>query len=111
MLIVGFHPKHKIVIESLSGASNRQFLEESLAKNAGRAIRLKMEVRDDVPEAAALPTTPAVTLSVAAPAAAAPALAVESSDPLERFRNDPLIRQALDIFDAEIISIQPAPAK
>ena len=114
VLIVGFHPKHKIVIESLSGASNRQFLEESLAKNIGRQIRLKMEVRDDVPEATT--PAPAAILTPANPApavrpAGASAPAVETSDALERFRNDPLIRQALEIFDAEIISAQPAPAK
>ena len=112
VLIVGFHPKHKIVIESLSGASNRQFLEESLAKNAGWPVRLKLEVRDDVPEAtllasaASVPTAP----TVVPPDKNPPAIA-ESTDPLDRFRNDPLIRQALDIFDAEIVSFHPAPAK
>ena len=112
VLVVGFHPKHRIVIESLSGASNRQFLEESLAKNAGRPVRLKLEVRDDVPEAtllasaASVPTAP----TVVPPDKNPPAIA-ESTDPLDRFRNDPLIRQALDIFDAEIVSFHPAPAK
>ena len=111
VLIIGFHPKHRIVIESLSGASNRQFLEESLAKNAGRPIRLKLEVRDDVPESTTLaPATPAATaVVVASPEKNPPA--AEATDPLDRFRNDPLIRKALDIFDAEIISFHPAPAK
>ena len=98
MLTVGFNPKHRIVIESLSTGSNRQFLEDSLARNAGRPVRLKMEMRDDVPE------------SPAADSSAGPST-TESADPLERFRNDPLIRQALDIFEAEIVSAQPAPAK
>ena len=112
VLVVGFHPKHRIVIESLSGASNRQFLEESLAKNAGRPIRLKMEVRDDVPESTMLaPAEPApVAALIAPPENKAPA-ASATTDPLDRFRNDPLIRQALDIFDAEIVSFHPAPAK
>ncbi len=60
VLVVGFHPKHRIVIESLSTGSNRQFLEESLARNAGRPIRLKMEIREDVPESAAPAPAPAV---------------------------------------------------
>jgi DNA polymerase-3 subunit gamma/tau len=110
LLIVGFNPKHQIVIESLSSGSNRQFLEESLAKNAGRPIRLKMEVRADVPEADLPAMKPAASFAAAAAPGGAPA-AVDSSDPLERFRNDPLIRQALEIFDAEIVSLQPAPAK
>ena len=111
VLIVGFHPKHRIVIESLSTGSNRQFLEESLARNAGRPIRLKMEIRDDVPESTTQPPAPAFASTPAGPAGPAATAAVESSDPLERFRNDPLIRQALDIFEAEIVSFQPAPAK
>ncbi len=111
VLIVGFHPKHRIVIESLSGASNRQFLEDSLARNAGRPIRLKLEVRDDVPETTTLaPAAPVATAAAVAPQLENPP-AAEATDPLERFRNDPLIRQALDIFDAEIVSFHPAPAK
>ncbi len=105
-LRVGFARAQKIVVESLGSASNRAFLEEALARHAGRKLKLKFELRDDITLAPPVPAVPAEPS-----AAPRPEPVPEAVDPMAAFRNDPQIRQALEIFDAEIISVQPAPVR
>jgi DNA polymerase-3 subunit gamma/tau len=75
------------VMESLGKPIPRQFLEETLSRCAGQPITLKLELRPglvvtpiDLPEREPEPTV----------------------DPMEEYKNDPLIRHALELFNAEI---------
>jgi len=73
--------------ESLDKPAPRKFLEETLTRLTGQPIIVTLETRRDVV------VTP-VNLPEKAPQVAA--------DPMEEFKNDPLIRHALELFKAEI---------
>ncbi len=114
-LRVGFPTEQKIVVESLAVPPHRPLLEEIMSRHAGRPLKLKMEVRDDLPAEA--PPTPAPT-PAAEPAQRTPTpkspppkggAAAGKADPMVEFRNDPQIQSALEIFDAEIIEIKTKP--
>ena len=84
---LGFPEGSGFVMESLGKPAPRTFLEEALARLIGQPITLKLELRPG------LVVTP-VDLPEAAPQVPA--------DPMEAFKNDPLIRHALDLFKAEL---------
>jgi DNA polymerase-3 subunit gamma/tau len=123
-LRVAFPPAERMAIDSLSKPTTRKFLEGLLAKLAGRAIELKLEVlRDDPPRPAPLVPDAAETIAPARGLSAAePAAVVASREPngtgvsgnafppendaAESFKNDPLIQKALKIFEGEIRSVE-----
>jgi hypothetical protein len=87
-LVVGFPPGQKAAMESLSFPRNREFLESVLKEVGGRDLNLKLIVKGDLPEKSA---------------------ATEEAAPRERkrdaqasFKDDELIREALEIFKGEI---------
>ncbi|MEI7958642.1 MAG: DNA polymerase III subunit gamma/tau [Verrucomicrobiota bacterium] len=73
--------------ESLDKPAPRKFLEEALTRLTGQPTTVRLEARPG------LVVTP-VNLPEKAPQSAA--------DPMEEFKNDPLIRHALELFKAEI---------
>jgi DNA polymerase-3 subunit gamma/tau len=84
---IGFPPEHAMAMESLLRANNKAFIEQLLTRLAGEPRAIVCETREGlVVQRPNLPTP--------APEPAA--------DPMEEFRNDPLIRKALEIFQAEI---------
>jgi len=88
---LGFPAEQTMAMESLLRPNNRGFLENLLTQITGEKRQVVCEVREGlVVEPVNLP-----------PPAAEPA----PPDPMEEFKNDPLIRKALEIFQAEI---QPA---
>lgn len=89
-VVIGFPLDQKLAMESLLRVNNRTFLESLSKELTGQSLTLKCELREglvvepvDVPETKPEPPP----------------------DPMESFKNDPLIRRALEIFRAEI---QPA---
>ena len=85
---LGFPPQQAMAMESLVRPNNRSFLEKLFAQITGHPRTLECEAREGlVVEPTNLPPPPAEP---------APA------DPMEEFKNDPLIRKALEIFQAEI---------
>jgi DNA polymerase-3 subunit gamma/tau len=84
---LGFPPAQKMAMESLLRANNRAFIENLFTQLAGQPVTIECETREG------LEIEP---VNIPAPVPV---------DPLEEFRNDPLIRKALEIFQAEI---QPA---
>jgi len=85
---VAFPPDKVLAIDLLESANNRKFIEALLSEVAGRKLTIKCVKREG------LVVTPAPRAPE--PAAAAP------RDPAEAFKNDPLIRKALELFRAEI---------
>ncbi len=115
-LHVGFPPDQKMFVESLGKPNNRKLLETILAKLAGRPLGLKLELLDPVGDDGDKPEEdgqrPPINRrrdhdGVASPAdkPANGADAAPPVDPAESFKNDPLIRKALKIFEGEIRSV------
>ena len=88
---LGFPPAQNMAMESLLRPNNRGFLEKLLTQLTGETRQLECEAREGL-------VVQPVNLPAPAPEPAPP-------DPMEEFKNDPLIRKALEIFQAEI---QPA---
>ena len=89
--LVGIDSRDTLSVDLLDSPNNRKFLERLLAEATGRPLTIKFAKREGL-IAAPPPREPE-------PQPAAP------KDPLQEFKNDPLIRKALELFKAEI---QPA---
>ena len=87
---IGFPPEQRLAMEAVQKQNNRAFLESLFAELTGDTPALNCELR------AGLDVAP---VEVPKPEPEPPA------DPMDAFKNDPLIRKALDLFKAEI---QPA---
>lgn len=83
---LGFPKDQELAVESLSRPNNRKLLEDALSEILGGRWKIGFEVREDV-------SLPAATTT-----------AEEPMDPLQSFKNDPMIQKALEIFKAEIQS-------
>jgi DNA polymerase-3 subunit gamma/tau len=82
-LTLGFPRDQAIAIESLSRPGTKAFLEAICGEVLGQACKLQFELKEGLKP-------------VTRPAAPKPA------DPMEDFKNDPLIQKALELFKAEI---------
>ncbi len=89
--LLGFAPDRKTVMESLSRPTNRSFLDGLLKELTGTDWKVKLSVEEHLPE------TPSA--SETAPSRPKPGESVET------FKNDPLIKEALEIFKGEIKSV------
>jgi hypothetical protein len=85
---LGFPTEQKMAMESLLRPNNRVFLEKLFTQLTGEARVIECEAREGLVIEPVIP----------APRAPEPAPA----DPVEEFKNDPLIRKALELFQAEI---------
>ncbi|HEY5037186.1 MAG TPA: DNA polymerase III subunit gamma/tau [Chthoniobacterales bacterium] len=83
--LLGFAPDQKTVMEGLARPNNRSFLEGLLKELTGSDWSLKLSLADD------LPATPVATTA--------------PNDSRESFKDDPLIREALELFKGEIKSV------
>ena len=99
-LLLGVSPAQRLAIPPLERPATRAALEEILGRLGGRRLLVKFEVREDL-QSHDLPEE--VAGNEPAPAVAA------SPDPLPPpgideagFRNDPLIKEALRLFEAKI---------
>jgi DNA polymerase-3 subunit gamma/tau len=87
-LTVGFPPEQKAVMESLSIPKTREYVEGIVKEISSQDLRIKFIVKEG--------------LSVAAPAETAVPKKPESQ---ATFKDDPLIREALEIFKGEIKTV------
>jgi DNA polymerase III subunit gamma/tau len=83
---LGFPKDQELAVESLSRPNNRKLLEDVLSEILGGLWKIGFEMREDISSSAATTT------------------AEEPVDPLQSFKNDPMIQKALEIFKAEIQS-------
>ncbi len=91
--LLGFPPEEKAAMESIAMPRNRDFLQGLLKEISGRDWDIKFSVKEG--------------LAVEKPAEDAPAVEEEIAEPEPKktapsFKDDPLIRQALEIFKGEI---------
>jgi DNA polymerase-3 subunit gamma/tau len=114
---IGFDPEFAGTLSLVDNAKNRAVLHTKLGELGHPQLHVKFVVAEapadaprPQPAAAATPPAPAV----AAPAEAAPAPAAASTPAkpkagpisMEEFKNDPLIRQALELFQGQIVSVR-----
>ena len=85
---LGFPPEQKTAMESLASPRTRDFLEALIKEISGQSLKVKMALKEGLP-----------VRQVAEPPAV-PAKKKEESQ--ATFKDDPLIREALEIFKGEI---------
>lgn len=97
-------PSYEPEMKSIIGEAGRKDAEGKLAEILGRKIIVKLEVNDGVGDAHAEEPAPEMPPQIAEEAAPPPppAIVEPSVDPMEEFKNDPLIKKALEIFAGEI---------
>jgi DNA polymerase-3 subunit gamma/tau len=86
-LRLGFPKDQELAVESLSRPNNRKLLEDVLSEILGGSWKIDFELREN------LSSLPVGTKT-----------SEESANPLQSFKNDPMIQKALEIFNAEIQS-------
>ncbi len=89
--LLGFPPEQKTAMESIAMPRNRDFLEAVLKEISGRDWKLKFSLREGLPVSSADERTRSF--------GHAP---VKAADAQATFKDDPLIREALEIFKGEI---------
>ena len=77
--LLGHAPDDKPKVEALASANNRRQLETLLSEASGRDWSVKFVAKDGI-----LPST------------------ADAAKPAESFKDDPLIQQAIELFNAEI---------
>ncbi len=90
-LSLAFPTDQKFAVENLQRPTNRVFLEEIISHLRGKPTSLQIALREGA-------TAPAISYTI-------PEEPVV--DPMEIFKNDPLIKKALELFKAEITSVIP----
>jgi hypothetical protein len=101
-LILGAPADQRMAVMSLERPATRAALEEILIKFAGRRLLIKIEIREDL-QSREIVLAPDPTDTAPPPAAAveAPPPPPPTIDEAE-FKKDPLIKEALRIFEAKI---------
>jgi DNA polymerase-3 subunit gamma/tau len=87
-LLVGFPPEQKTAMESLSIPKTRDYIDAVLKEMGGGDWKIKFVLKEGLP-------APAITQSEAP----------KKPDPPATFKDDPLIREALEIFKGEIKTV------
>ncbi len=90
--LLGFPPDQKTVMEGLSRPNNRSFLEGILKELTGSDWTVKLSLEDTLPA------------SVPSPEPAPPA-AQSPPETAASFKDDPFIKEALELFKGEIKSV------
>jgi DNA polymerase-3 subunit gamma/tau len=96
-VLVALPPSSKEGMESLIGESGRKEAEGKLSDILGKKVKLQLVI-GDVPE----PESISEEEPEAVEPAKAPVAPPPPANPADDFKNDPLIRKALEIFAAEI---------
>ena len=99
-VLVHIPPSSAGELRSVVGEAGRRDAETKLREALGREVILRLEVGEDLAE-----TLPADSEPAASPPPAPQTSAERQEtpkDPAEEFKNDPLIKKALEIFAGEI---------
>ena len=90
---IGYPPDQSMAMESIQRPNNRKFVEELISTLVGKPTVLKCEIREGL--VVTPPVLPEIKREI-------PADAKAKAD--EEFKNDPKIKKAMEIFEAEILS-------
>jgi DNA polymerase-3 subunit gamma/tau len=93
--LVGFPPEQKTAMESLSNPRTRDFLEALLKEISGRDFKIKFSLKEGLPVASPAEQLPTPDQSPAK----------KKAEMQATFKDDPLIREALEIFKGEIRTV------
>jgi hypothetical protein len=93
--VLGFPPEQKTAMESVASPRTRDFLEALITEISGQDWKLKFILKEGLP-VAPLPEPPATPDE---------APARKKGDSQAMFKDDPLIREALEIFKGEIKTV------
>jgi len=106
-ILVQLPPSEAKELASFLGEMGRKDAEEKLSKALNRKLTLRLEIGEhltvveEIPEPEPEPLAQPEARS-AEPEPAATASQAPSADPMDDFKNDPLIKKALEIFRGEI---------
>jgi DNA polymerase-3 subunit gamma/tau len=90
--VLGFPPEQKMAMESLATPRTRDFLEALIREISGQDLKIKSVLKEGLP-----------VVTIAEPPTMADDLpAKKKGDSQAMFKDDPLIREALEIFKGEI---------
>jgi DNA polymerase-3 subunit gamma/tau len=93
--VLGFPPEQKMAMESVASPRTRDFLEALIKEISGQDLKIKFILKDGLP----------VTTFAEPPATADELPAKKKGDSQAMFKDDPLIREALEIFKGEIKTV------
>jgi DNA polymerase-3 subunit gamma/tau len=109
---IGFDPEFKSAMDFLNSPRFRAVLQTKLREFLGHDVGLHFEMAEDTELETPKSESPAAEIAEPSPEPAAPALAAKPSAPAASsrdprdFRNDPLIKKALEIFRGQIITVR-----
>ena len=98
-VLVQLAPSFAGELRSVVGEAGRKDAEDKLREALGRRVSLRLEIGEQLVEP---PPADADAQSAASPDRADVPREEKPSDPVEAFKNDPLIKKALEIFAGEI---------
>jgi hypothetical protein len=104
-MLIHLPPSYEAEMKSIIGAAGRTDAETKLAEILGRKVKVILEISEGLTEAPSeepIPEAPPEAIPEEAPPPPAPEPVVPAVDPMEEFKNDPLIKKALEIFAGEI---------
>jgi len=93
--LLGFPPEQKMAMESVASPRTRDFLEALLRKISGQDWKIKFTLKEGLPVTTVAEPAPALDESPAR----------KQGDSQAMFKDDPLIREALEIFKGEIKTV------
>ncbi|MBI5817577.1 MAG: DNA polymerase III subunit gamma/tau [Verrucomicrobia bacterium] len=113
---IGFDPEFKAAMNFLNSPRFRTVLQTKLREFLGHDVGLHFELAEDTELEAQKPelpaskgaaaATPAPTAPAEPPPAVKPSASAPSSRDMKDFRNDPLIKKALEIFRGQIVAVR-----
>jgi DNA polymerase-3 subunit gamma/tau len=86
-----FAEEQSLAADYISKDGHREFLEEVLLELTGAPLKVRTELRESVQRRPVAQPPPPVKAA--------------AKDPMEEFKNDPLIRKALEIFKARLEAV------
>jgi DNA polymerase-3 subunit gamma/tau len=92
--LLGFPPEQKMAMESVASPRSRDFLEALLREISGQDWKIKFTLKEGLP-----------VVNVAEPGALDEVPSKKKGDSQALFKDDPLIREALEIFKGEIKTV------
>jgi DNA polymerase-3 subunit gamma/tau len=108
---IGFDPEFAGTLALVDNVKNRTVLQTKLTELGHAHLHVKFVVAEapaNAPLLVAVPAQPASAVAPVASPAAAPVPAKPKGGPvsMEDFKNDPLIKQALEMFRGQIVNVQ-----